>query len=53
MSFLWAGFGLTWLALAVYAWRLERRREAAERELAHHRPSAGDRDHGDDQTGAR
>jgi CcmD family protein len=42
VSYLWAGYGLTWLVLAAYAWRLERRRRTAETELSHHRASTGD-----------
>lgn len=42
MNYLWAGYGLTWLALAVYAWRLERRGRAAETEMSRRRPSTAD-----------
>lgn len=33
MSYLWAGYLLTWGAVAWYAWRLERRLRDAERRL--------------------
>lgn len=34
MSYLWAGYLLTWIAVIAYAWRLEGRRDDEERRLA-------------------
>lgn len=34
MTYLWAGYVLTWVAVAGYAWRLERRLDDAEGRLA-------------------
>jgi hypothetical protein len=34
VSYLWAGYLLTWIVVAVYAWRLEGRRSDEERQLA-------------------
>ena len=33
MTFLWAGYLLTWIALVVYVWRLESRIGDADRHL--------------------
>lgn len=33
MTYLWAGYLITWIAVAGYAWRLGRRVEDAERQL--------------------
>ena len=33
MTYLWAGYIVTWIAVAGYAWRLGRRVAEAEREL--------------------
>lgn len=47
MTYLWAGYLITWLALAGYAWRLGRRvSDAGERlrGLRHEGPSAPDAD---------
>lgn len=33
MTFLWAGYLVTWIAVVGYAWRLERRVDEAERRL--------------------
>ena len=42
MTFLWTGYLITWIALAVYVWRLERRVDGAERHLEVARdPDAG------------
>lgn len=35
-GFLVAGYGLTWAALLVYAWRVERRLDDARRSLDEH-----------------
>lgn len=40
MSYLWAGYLITWAALAAYAWRLGRRSRRAEKRLR----AAGDRE---------
>ena len=42
MTFLWAGYLLTWIALVVYVWRLESRIGDADRQLEAVRgPDAG------------
>lgn len=33
MSYLWAGYAITWLAVAWFAWRLERRADRVARHL--------------------
>lgn len=33
MSYLWAGYAITWLAVAWFAWRLERRADRVGRHL--------------------
>lgn len=33
MTYLWAGYGITWLAVAWFAWRLERRAGRVGRHL--------------------
>lgn len=53
MSYLWAGYGLTWAALVLYAWRLERRRRDAERELSLQREALRNGASGDDRPGPR
>ena len=42
MTFLWAGYLVTWIALVAYVWRLERRVADADRHL----DLARDRDEG-------
>lgn len=49
MSYLWIGYVLTWLALVLYAWGLERRRHDAERELSLQREPSGERSPRDDR----
>lgn len=41
MTFLWTGYVLTWVAVAGYAWRLERRRAEEERNLEYIREEGG------------
>lgn len=53
MSYLWIGYALTWLALALYAWGLERRRRDAERELSLQREPSGESPPRDAPTGPR
>lgn len=42
MSYLWAGYLLTWIAVGLYAWRLEGRRSDEERRLAFVRDAGRD-----------
>lgn len=44
MTYLWAGYLLTWIAVAWYAWRLEGRIGRAERRLEQLTPEDAPRD---------